>query len=67
MGVLTKEQTGGIEAKFGSAEALVHCAELTGKGEGFGKEIGQGSARLTSEVRPPGSLHDREGPGVPGL
>ncbi len=42
MGVLKKEQLG-IEAKFGSAEALAYFADVTAKGEGFGKEIGQGS------------------------
>ena len=48
MGVLTKEQLG-IDAKFGSAEALTHFAEITVKGEGFGKEIAQGSKRLTAK------------------
>jgi len=48
MGVLTKEQLG-IDAKFGSAEALVHFVEITVKGEGFGKEIAQGSKRLTAK------------------
>ncbi len=48
MGVLTKEQLG-IEAKFGSAQALAYFAEITAKGEGFGKEIGQGSKRLTAK------------------
>ncbi len=48
MGVLTKEQMG-IDAKFGSAEALVHFVEITVKGEGFGKEIAQGSKRLTAK------------------
>jgi aldehyde:ferredoxin oxidoreductase len=48
MGVLTKEQLG-IDAKFGSAQALAHFAEITAKGEGFGKEIGMGSARLTKK------------------
>ena len=52
MGVLTKEQIG-IDAKFGSAEALAHFAEITAKGEGFGKEIGQGSARLTEKYGHP--------------
>jgi aldehyde:ferredoxin oxidoreductase len=46
MGVLTKEQIG-IDAQFGSPQALAHFAEITAKGEGFGKEIGQGSKRLT--------------------
>ena len=48
MGVLTKEQLG-IDAKFGSAEALTHLVEITAKGEGFGKEIAQGSKRLTAK------------------
>ncbi len=52
MGVLTKEQLG-IDAKFGSAEALAHFAEITAKGEGFGKEIGQGSKRLTAKYGHP--------------
>jgi len=45
-GVITQEQTGGVELKFGSAEALTKMAELTAKGEGFGKELGMGSKRL---------------------
>ncbi len=53
MGVLTKEQLG-IDAKFGSAQALAHFAEITAKGEGFGKEIGQGSARLCKQYGHPG-------------
>jgi aldehyde:ferredoxin oxidoreductase len=48
MGVLTKEQLG-IEANFGSAKALTYFAEITAKGEGFGKEIAQGSKRLTAK------------------
>ncbi|MDZ4161097.1 MAG: aldehyde ferredoxin oxidoreductase family protein [Burkholderiales bacterium] len=52
MGVLTKEQLG-IEAPFGSAQALAYFAEITAKGEGFGKEIGQGSKRLTEKYGHP--------------
>jgi len=52
MGVLTKEQLG-IDAKFGSAQALAHFAEITAKGEGFGKEIGLGSKRLTEKYGHP--------------
>ena len=52
MGVLTKEQLG-IDAKFGSAQALAHFAEITARGEGFGKEIGQGSARLCKKYGHP--------------
>lgn len=52
MGVLTKDQLG-IEAPFGSAKALTHFAEITARGEGFGKEIGQGSKRLTAKYGHP--------------
>jgi len=52
MGVLTKEQIG-IEAPFGSAKALTFLAEATAKGEGFGKEIGMGSKRLTAKYGHP--------------
>jgi aldehyde:ferredoxin oxidoreductase len=53
MGVLTKEQTGGIELKFGSAEALCQVTELTGRGEGFGLELGLGSKRLCEKYGHP--------------
>ena len=52
MGVLTKEQVG-IEAKFGSAQALAFLVEETVNGRGFGKEIGQGSKRLTAKYGHP--------------
>ena len=52
MGVLTKEQIG-IEAPFGSAEALCHLAEITAHSEGFGKEMGLGSKRLTEKYGHP--------------
>ncbi len=52
MGVLTKEQLG-IDAKFGNAHALTHFAEITAKGEGFGKEIAMGSKRLTAKYGHP--------------
>ncbi|MBT5435897.1 MAG: aldehyde ferredoxin oxidoreductase family protein [Alphaproteobacteria bacterium] len=53
MGVLTIEQTDGIELKFGNAEALTVMAEKTGKGEGFGKELALGSKRLTAKYGHP--------------
>jgi len=52
MGVLTKEQIG-VDAPFGSAAALAAFAEMVGKAEGFGKEIGLGSARLTKKYGHP--------------
>jgi aldehyde:ferredoxin oxidoreductase len=52
MGVLTAEQIG-FDAKFGSAQALVKFAEMTARGEGFGKEIGLGSKRLCEKYGHP--------------
>jgi aldehyde:ferredoxin oxidoreductase len=52
-GVIDDKVTGGIKLKFGSAEALVQCVELTGKAEGFGKELGLGSKRLTEKYGKP--------------
>ena len=53
MGVITKEDTGGIELKFGSANAVSKMAELTAKGEGFGKELGMGSKRFCEKYGHP--------------
>jgi len=52
LGILTKEQIG-VEAPFGSAQALVALAEMVAKGEGFGKELGMGSARLCAKYGRP--------------
>ena len=53
IGAITTKETGGIELKFGNAEALSTLAELTGKGEGFGAEIGRGSKRLCEKYGHP--------------
>ena len=52
-GTITTEQTGGIELKFGSAEALTTLAEQCGKAEGFGAEIGLGSKLLCEKYGRP--------------
>ena len=52
LGLLTQEQIG-IDAPFGSAQALVTLAEMTAKGEGFGRELGQGSKRLCTQYGRP--------------
>ena len=52
MGVLNEQNTG-LVAPFGSAKALCTFAEMTANGEGFGKEIGQGSKRLTAKYGHP--------------
>ena len=52
-GIITTKETGGIHLKFGSSAALTKIAELTIKGEGFGKEIGLGSKRLCEKYGHP--------------
>ena len=52
LGILTKEQIG-MEAPFGSAKAVCEMAEMTARGEGFGKELGLGSARLCEKYGRP--------------
>jgi aldehyde:ferredoxin oxidoreductase len=53
IGAISTEQTGGMELKFGSAEALVWAAEITAKGEGFGKDLGLGSRRMCEKYGHP--------------
>ncbi len=52
-GVLTPKDTGGLALEFGSAPALTAAVELTARGEGFGRELGQGSARLATRFGRP--------------
>ena len=52
LGILSREQIG-VDAKFGSAEALCQLVEMTASGEGFGKELGMGSARLCAKYGRP--------------
>jgi len=48
-GILTKAQTGGLDLKFGNAEAMLTALKLMLNGEGdFGKLLGQGSERIAS-------------------
>ena len=52
LGILTKEQIG-LEAPFGSAQALVALAEMLVSGEGFGQDLALGSARLCEKYGRP--------------
>ncbi|MDH5675561.1 MAG: aldehyde ferredoxin oxidoreductase family protein [Myxococcales bacterium] len=52
VGAITEEQVG-YPLTFGSADALMKIAEQTGKGEGFGVEIGMGSKRLCEKYGHP--------------
>jgi aldehyde:ferredoxin oxidoreductase len=45
-GVITKEQTGGLELKYGDADAMLKALEMMLNAEGeFGKTLGMGSER----------------------
>ncbi|MFT7555599.1 MAG: aldehyde:ferredoxin oxidoreductase, partial [Planctomycetota bacterium] len=52
-GIITLEDTGGIELKFGSAEAFVAATELLVTGEGFAKDLMLGSKRLCEKYGRP--------------
>ncbi len=52
-GALTEKDTDGLELKFGSAESLTSAVELTGRAEGFGKELGMGSKKLCDKYGRP--------------
>jgi len=52
-GAITEKDTGGLKLNFGSAEVMTTLAELTARGEGFGKDIGLGSKRLCEKYGRP--------------
>ncbi|MHA2370596.1 MAG: aldehyde ferredoxin oxidoreductase family protein [Candidatus Hodarchaeales archaeon] len=45
-GILNEERTGGLNLKFGNAEAAVEVIHQMAKGKGFGKIAGQGIRRM---------------------
>ena len=52
-GLITKEETGGIDLRFGDAEAMVKAVEMIAKGEGLGLLFGHGVRRASEKI--PGS------------
>lgn len=49
-GIITKEQTNGLDLKFGNAEAMLSALRALVNGEGeFGKTLGLGSARAAQK------------------
>lgn len=48
--LLSVEDTGGIELRFGNAEALVEMVKLIGERTGFGQVLGEGSARAAEAL-----------------
>jgi aldehyde:ferredoxin oxidoreductase len=53
LGIISGAETGGVELRFGSAEALVWAARATGTAEGFGSELGLGAKRLCEKYQRP--------------
>jgi aldehyde:ferredoxin oxidoreductase len=51
-GLLPEADIGRV-LKFGDAEAIVALTELTGRGEGFGNALGEGSLRLATKYGAP--------------
>ena len=45
-GIITLEDTEGLQLEFGNAEAMVEAVRLTGLGQGFGKKMALGSWRM---------------------
>lgn len=49
-GLLTTKDTGGIELKFGNAEAMLQMIELIARREGIGNLLAEGSARAAEKI-----------------
>ena len=48
-GILTKEDTGGIDLKFGNAEAMMKMVEMIAKREGIGDTLAEGCMRAAEK------------------
>jgi len=51
-GIITEKDTGGLRLGWGRHETIVKLVEMTGRGEGFGKLVGEGSRRLAARYGP---------------
>ncbi|MGD2142839.1 MAG: aldehyde ferredoxin oxidoreductase family protein [Anaerolineae bacterium] len=49
-GLLTADETDGLELRFGNAEAMVAMVERIGAREGLGRVLGEGSARAAAAL-----------------
>ncbi len=45
-GIISKEDTGGLQLRFGDADLMIQLLELIARREGFGDVLAEGSARL---------------------
>jgi aldehyde:ferredoxin oxidoreductase len=51
-GLLSLEDTGGLELRFGNAAAMVRAVEMVGQRQGFGNRLAEGTGRLARELGP---------------
>ncbi len=51
-GILTTDDTGGLELNYGNAEAMVKLTEMIARREGFGDLLAEGSARAAATFGP---------------
>jgi aldehyde:ferredoxin oxidoreductase len=49
-GLLTTQETDGLELRWGNAAAIVAMAEKIGKNEGFGAILAEGSAKAAEHI-----------------
>jgi len=49
-GIITDEDTGGLELRFGNAEVMVKLTEMIGRREGFGDLLAEGSTRAAQKI-----------------
>ncbi|MBL7161797.1 MAG: aldehyde ferredoxin oxidoreductase family protein [Anaerolineales bacterium] len=49
-GILTKDDTGGIELRFGDAKAMTEMTEMIAKRQGFGDVLAEGSALAAQKL-----------------
>lgn len=50
--IITEKDTGGLRLEWGNAEAMLKLVDMTGRREGLGKLIGEGSRRLAAKYGP---------------
>jgi aldehyde:ferredoxin oxidoreductase len=51
-GIISEKDTGGLRLSWGDHRVIVQLVEMTGKSEGFGKAVGEGSRRLSAAYGP---------------
>jgi len=49
-GYITREDTGGIELRFGNTEAMLQSIELIARREGIGEFMAEGTARMAEKI-----------------